>query len=313
MSRFLNTGLPPGSKNWSSLLQLRHTLLALVVVAIWGFNFVVIKLSVDALSPFLAAGGRFALAAFPAVLFIAPPKMANGKIPWTLIIGFGLTFGFELYVFLNFAIAVGMPAGLASVVLQVQAFFTILIAFLVLRERARKMQIVGGVIAFAGIALIGYFRLDGAAFFPFVLTIAAAVAWALANVITRYAGRINPVALTVWGSLFAAIPLLVLSGLVEGTSEMVALFVRPDPWKWGLLLFLAYPATLFGLSVWNRLLSLYPASRVAVFTLLVPITGLISGWAVLGETIAPFEIIGGALVIAGLGVTLIKTKKQGRE
>jgi len=288
----------------------KHVLLALVVVAIWGFNFVVIKLSVDALSPFLAAGGRFALAAVPAVFFIRPPKMANGKIPWAVIGGFGLTFGFELYVFLNFAIAVGMPAGLASVVLQVQAFFTILVAFLVLRERARKMQIIGGIIAFAGIGLIGYYRFDGAAFFPFVLTIAAAIAWALANVITRYAGRINPVALTVWGSLFAAVPLLVLSAFVEGTNEMVALFVNPDPWKWGLLLFLAYPATLFGLSIWNRLLSLYPASKVAVFTLLVPITGLFSGWAVLGETISPSEIVGGLLVIAGLGVTLVKTGRK---
>ncbi len=289
-------------------MSIRHVLLALVVVAIWGFNFVVIKLSVDALSPFLAAGARFALAAFPAILFIAPPKMANGKTPWALLAVFGLTFGFELYVFLNFAIAVGMPAGLASVVLQVQAFFTIVIAFFVLGERASKMQIVGGLIAFAGIGVIGYYRFNGAAFFPFALTIAAAVAWALANVITRYAGRVNPVALTVWGSLFAAIPLLVLSAIVEGTSEMVGLFVNPDPWKWGLLLFLAYPATLFALSIWNRLLSLYPASRVAAFTLLVPITGLFSGWAVLGETIAPFEIIGGLLIILGLGVTLIKTK-----
>ncbi|VAW22047.1 Permease of the drug/metabolite transporter (DMT) superfamily [hydrothermal vent metagenome] len=291
-------------------MRLGHILMALVVVAIWGFNFVVIKLSVDALSPFLAAGGRFALAAFPAILFIRPPKLANGKTPWALIVGFGLTFGFELYVFLNFSIALGMPAGLASVVLQVQAFFTILIAFLVLRERARKMQIIGGIVAFAGIGLIGYYRFDGAAFFPFALTIAAAIAWALANVITRYAGTINPVALTVWGSLFAAIPLLILSALVEGGGQMIDLFVKPDPWKWGLLLFLAYPATLFGLSVWNRLLGLYPASRVAVFTLLVPITGLFSGWAVLGETIAPFEIVGGGLVIVGLGVTLIKTKSR---
>ena len=293
-------------------MRLKHVLLALLVVAIWGFNFVIIKLSVQVLEPFLAAALRFVLAAIPAILFIRPPKDARGKTPWAIIIGFGLSFGFGLYVFLNFALSQGMPAGLASVVLQVQVFFTFLVAFFVLRERPRKMQIVGAVIAFSGIVLIGYYRLEGAAFIPFVLTICAAFVWALANVLTRYAGRINPVALAVWGSLFAAIPLLLLSVLVEGTEGLVEAFVTPDLWTWGLLAFLAYPATLFGFSIWNRLLSLYPASSVVPFTLLVPVTGLFSGWAILGESIAAFEIAGGALVMAGLGVTLLRPKRKGQ-
>ncbi len=291
-------------------MPLRHILLALLVVAIWGFNFVIIKLSVEVLEPFLAAALRFALAAFPAILFVRPPKTPQGKVPWAMIVGFGLTFGFGLYVFLNFALSQGMPAGLASVVLQVQVFFTFVVAFFVLRERPRKMQIVGAVIAFSGIGLIGYYRLEGAAFFPFILTIGAAFVWALANVLTRYAGKVNPVALAVWGSLFAALPLLVLSVLVEGTQGLVEAFIAPDLWTWGLLVFLAYPATLFGFSIWNKLLATYPASSVVPFTLLVPITGLLSGWAILGESIAGFEIAGGVLVMAGLGVTLVRPAKS---
>ena len=284
----------------------RHILLALLVVAIWGFNFVVIKLSVQALPPLSAAGLRFLLAAFPAVFFIRPPINENGKTPWLIIAGFGLSFGFGLYFFLNIAISRGMPAGLASVVLQVQVFFTFLVAFFVLGEIPRKMQVMGALVAFTGIGVIGFYRLEGASFIPFLLTICAAFVWALANVLTRYAGKINPVALAVWGSLFGAVPLLVLSLFIEGPEALVFMFVRPDPLIWGLLLFLAYPATLFGFSIWNKLLAAYPASSVVPFTLLVPITGIFSGWAVLGETIAAFEIIGGALVVGGLGITLLR-------
>lgn len=293
-------------------MPLRHILLALLVVAIWGFNFVIIKLSVQVLDPLLAAALRFLLAAFPALLFVRPPRGAGGRTPWAVVIGFGLTFGFGLYVFLNFALFLGMPAGLASTVLQVQVFFTFLVAFLVLRERPRTVQTVGAVIAFSGIGLIGYHRLEGAAFAPFFLTICAAFVWALANVLTRYAGRVNPVALAVWGSLFAAIPLLALSVLVEGPGGLVGMFVQPDLWTWGLLAFLAYPATLFGFSIWNKLLATYPASSVVPFTLLVPITGLLSGWAILGEQITSLEMAGGFLVVLGLGVTLFRSPYRTR-
>ena len=284
-------------------MAVRHIILAVLVVAIWGFNFVLIKLSVEALPPYLAAALRFLFAAFPAILFIKPPKNEFGKIPWVIIIGFGLSFGFALYALLNFALFAGMPAGLGSLVLQVQAFFTMIIAFFILRERPRFIQIIGAIIAFSGIGLIGYYRWDGATLFPFILTILAAIAWAIANVLTKMAGKVNPVSLAVWGVGIAAIPLFILSFIVEGTDELVKFITEPDWWIIAILLFTAYPATLFGLAIWNWLLGKYPTSIVAPFTLLVPISGLISGWLILGEMIAPLEIIGGTLVILGLGVT----------
>lgn len=286
-------------------MRLRDILLALLVVAIWGFNFVVIKFSVDAVPPILAAALRFTLAAFPAILFVKPPKTS-----WFYVAGFGLSFGFALYSFLNIALSVGMPAGLASVVLQVQAFFTVLIAFFVLGERPRREQIYGSIVAFSGIGVIAYERATGASLLPVALTVCAAVAWGFANILSKKAGKVNPIAITVWGAMFAAVPLYVLSAVVEGPHHLVAVVMHPDPWLFAVIAFLAYPATLFGLAVWNMLLSKYPASLVASFTLLVPITGLVSGWLVLGESVSRLEITGGALIVSGLAVTLLRPKAK---
>ncbi len=288
----------------------RHILLALLVVAIWGFNFVVIKITVEAMPPFLAAALRFSLAAIPAIFFIKPPKNEFGKTPWLFVIGFGLSFGFALYAYLNLALYVGLPAGLGSLILQVQAFFTMIIAFFVLNERVSLSQIFGAMTAFFGIAIIGYYRWESASLFPFVLAILAAISWAFANIITKLSGKINPISLAVWGSAVAAIPLFILSFIFEGVDKLVIFFVAPDWWVIAMIVFGAYPATLLGLAIWNWLLGKYPTSSVAPFSLLVPITGLIFGWILLGETIAMLEIAGGIFVIIGLGITILKPKKS---
>lgn len=282
-------------------MPLRHVLLALLVVAIWGFNFVVIKLSVEALPPILAAALRFTAAALPAVFFIRPPKA-----PFWLVIGFGLAFGFALYGFLNLSLAWGMSAGLSSLVLQTQAFFTMALAFLLLGERPSRYQIVGALVAFAGIGVIALERLAATALLPLGMTLLAALSWGVANVLTKKAGRVNAVAFTVWGALVAPIPLLGLSLLVEGPDAVLGAL---QGFSWsdaGLIAFLAYPATLLGGGIWSWLLGRHPASVVAPFTLLVPITGLLSGYLVLGEVITPIEVGGGILVIAGLLITVLR-------
>jgi O-acetylserine/cysteine efflux transporter len=282
-------------------MPIRHVALALLVVAIWGFNFVVIKWSVEALPPVLAAALRFLFAAIPMVFFLRPPRA-----PWYLVLAFGLAFGFALYAFLNLSIAWGMPAGLSSLVLQTQAFFTMAMAFMLLGERPSRFQVAGAAIAFAGIGVIALERMAGTGLLPLSLTLLAAVSWGLANVLTRMAGRINALAFTVWGSLAAPIPLLALSAATEGVPAIVAALAGFGWREAGLIAFLAYPATLLGGGIWSWLLGRHPATVVAPFTLLVPITGLLSGYLVLGETITPVEIAGGALVITGLVVTLLR-------
>ena len=284
-------------------MPIRHVLLALLVVAIWGFNFVIIKLSVEALPPILAAALRFAAAALPAAFFVRPPKTQ-----WWIVVLYGMSFGFALYALLNLSIAWGMPAGLSSIVLQTQAFFTMLMAFLVLGERPRSFHILGAGIAFGGIAVIAGERLEGAGLLPLSLTVLAAVSWGLANVLTKKAGRVNAVSFTVWGALVAPLPLLAMSLLVEGPDRVYLALVGFGWDNAGLIAFLAYPATLLGGGIWAWLLSQHPASVVAPFTLLVPITGLASGFLVLGEVVTPAEMAGAALVISGLLVTLRKPR-----
>lgn len=282
-------------------MPFRHVLLALLVVAIWGFNFVVIKLSVEALPPILAACLRFTAAALPAVFFVKPPRA-----PWYLVVGFGLAFGFALYGFLNLALAWGMSAGLSSLVLQTQAFFTMALAFVLLGERPRRMQIIGALVAFAGIAVIAVERVAATALLPLVMTLLAALSWGLANVLTKKAGKVSAVGFTVWGSLVAPVPLLALSLMVEGPEAVVGAISGFGWSDAALIAFLAYPATLLGGAIWAWLLGRHPASVVAPFTLLVPITGLLSGYLVLGEVITPIEVAGAVLVIAGLVITVLR-------
>jgi O-acetylserine/cysteine efflux transporter len=284
-------------------MPIRHVALALLVVAIWGFNFVVIKLSVAALPPLLAASLRFLFAAVPLVFFVKPPKVA-----WQLVVAYGFAFGVGLYGFLNLSMAWGMSAGLSSLVLQTQAFFTMALAFFLLGDKPRRVQVLGAAIAFAGIAVIGSERLADAALLPLGMTLMAALCWGIANILIKKAGRVDPLSLTVWGALVAPLPLLALSLLFEGPQAVSTALLG---FNWGdaaLIAFLAYPATLLGMAIWSWLMARHPASVVAPFTLLVPITGLGSGYLVLGETITPIEIAGAGLVIAGLVVTLLRPR-----
>jgi O-acetylserine/cysteine efflux transporter len=237
----------------------------------------------------------------PMVFFVRPPKTA-----WWIVVAYGLAFGFALYAFLNVSIAWGMPAGLSSVVLQTQAFFTMAIAFVLLGERPSRAQVIGALIAFGGIAVMAMERAEGAGLLALSLTLIAALSWGLANVLTKKAGKVNAVAFTVWGALVAPVPLFAASLVVEGWPAMVAA-LKGFGWDDALLIaFLAYPATLLGGGIWAWLLGRHPASVVAPFTLLVPITGLASGYLVLGERVTPLEIAGGLLIIAGIVVTLIR-------
>ena len=282
-------------------MPLRDILLALLVVAIWGFNFVVIKLSMGAVPPLLQASMRFGLVAVPLVFFIRPPKTQ-----WYWVVGFGMSLGVALYAALNSAIFLGMPAGLSSLVLQTQVLFTIFFAFVVLGERPAIIQLVGGAIAFIGIGLIGANRLEGASFGPFVLTILAAVIWGVANIIAKKAGRVDMLAFIIWSSLAASPVLFILSLFFEGSIAVYDALAAMNLWTFTQITFLAYPATLFGFWVWNGLLSRLPAATVTPFALLVPVTGLLSGWLVLGETIGLIEMAGGVLVIGGLAITLMR-------
>jgi len=286
-------------------MPLRDVLIALVVVTIWGVNFTVIKLSIAELPPLLVAALRFFFAAVPVIFFVARPKA-----PWLLVVAYGLFMGCALYALLNLALYMGLSASLASLALQVQAMFTIGLAFFVFGEVPRRLQIVGAAVAFSGVGVIAFGHGVGSQLLPLGILMLAALSWGIANIVSKLAGSIPMVPFTVWGNFCASIPLFALSFAFEGGPGVLALLAPPGWSVVGLIGFLAYPATLFGFAMWSALLSRHSAATVAPFTLLVPIAGISSGVLILGEPIHPVDVAGGALVFAGLVLTVLRLKPR---
>ena len=233
-------------------------LTALGVVTIWGVNFVVIKIGLRDLPPMLFTALRFLLAALPLAFFIKRPQA-----PWALVAAYGL-FQFAVQFTLLFSgIKLGLPAGLASLVIQLQAFFTIGLAVLMLGERPRIAQLAGALVAMAGMALVGLHLEGHATVTGFVLVVLGGVGWAVANIVTKKIGKVDALALVVWGALIATPPLLLSSWLVEGPRAWHA---AAEAFSWRTLLvvlFQAYPNTILGFGLWSMLMRRYPAAMIA--------------------------------------------------
>lgn len=280
----------------------RNLALALTVILVWGVNFAVIKIGLVGVPPLLLAAMRFVMAAFPALLFLRLPK-----VPLRLYLAFGLAMSVGQFAFLFSAIHVGMPSGLASLVLQSQSFFTLMLTAMWLKEKWHANQLAGLVLAAGGLALIGSAHGTAMPLTGFLLTVAAAVMWACGNIVSRAVGRhgpMNQLAFVVWASLVPPLPLLGLSWLIEGPSAMTAALANFSTQTFAALAYIAWASTLFGYSVWNFLMSRYPVNRVAPFTLLVPLVGLTTGWLAFGEMLKPIHFAGGALLMLGLLVNL---------
>lgn len=276
-------------------MSTRDLLLALLVIVVWGLNFVVIMTGLNHMPPLLMGALRFMLVVFPAIVFIRKPQ-----VPWRWLLAYGLTISLGQFAFLFSAMAVGMPAGLASLVLQSQAFFTLLFAAVFIGERVRASNLVGLVVAAAGLTLIGMQVDRIMTLAGFALTICAASMWALGNVVTRRIGKVNLVGLVVWGNLVPPLPFLLLSWWLEGPVAIQAALQAFNVQSMLVLMYLAFGATLLGYSIWGRLLSRYPASQVAPFSLLVPVVGLTSASILLGDRLGPWQLIGALLVMLGL-------------
>ncbi|MEV4015415.1 EamA family transporter [Nonomuraea angiospora] len=268
----------------------RHLALAIGLAAVWGFNFVVMQAGLRHFPPLLYAGIRFALAAFPALLFAGRPG-----VPWRWVAGVAATIGVGQFGFLLVGMRAGMPAGLTSLVLQTQAIFTVLFAVTLLRERLTARRVLGLGVAFGGLALVALdFGVSGP-LGAFALCLAAAAAWGLGNVVQRKAAPPDSLRFMVWVSAFSAIPLLLLSLWLEGVPVL-----DPAAEGWLSLLYVAFVSTLGGFGVWGWLLRRYDASTVAPYTLLVPVFGMSSAALVTGEPISWLKLAAAALVISGV-------------
>jgi O-acetylserine/cysteine efflux transporter len=257
--------------------------------------------ALDTVPPFALAGLRFFFAAVPAVLFIRRPDVG-----WGTLVAYGVAIGVLQFGLLFLGMQLGMPAGLSSLVIQTQVFFTIGLAAWWMGDRLDRNSLIGAAIASLGIVVLAWHKLAlGASvtFAGFLLVIAAAIAWAVANVIAKRAARrteLDMLGLVVWASLAAPLPLGIASWLFEGGSGAWSAVVNMNWQTLACVLFLSYFATLFGLARWNALLHRYPTAVITPFALLIPVSGLVSGAVFLGEGLTPLQLAGAALVFAGL-------------
>ncbi|MFF5031416.1 EamA family transporter [Nocardia salmonicida] len=280
----------------------RDRLLGLTVVVLWGLNFLAIRIGLDHFPPFFFVALRFAVIAIPVLIFIPRPAV---RTRWLLLYGTG--FGILQFAFLFTAMRTGMPTGLASLVLQSSAPFTVVLGAVLLRERLRPVQMAGLAVAVLGMVVIGADRMADSTLLPVLLTLAGGLGWAFGNIGARQAGAdspgYNPMHLTLWMSVVPVLPMLALSMIVEGPGTgfraIGAAFSADGLPALAALAYIAVLATVCGSGLWTYLMSRYPAGTVAPLSLLVPVVGIAAAWAVFDEQPSVAALVGGAIVIAG--------------
>jgi O-acetylserine/cysteine efflux transporter len=283
-------------------MPLRDRLLAFLVALIWGLNFTAIHVSLAQFPPFFLAAARFTLIAVPTLLLVPRPD-----VPWRWILGYGAGFGVLQFAFLYLAMDHGMPAGLASLVLQSSAPFTVVLAAVLLREPLSGRQGRGVALAVAGLAGIALYRAHlhgGATFLPVLLTLCGGLGWAVGNLCNRQAGSTEPFRLMLWMTVVPPLPLAAGSLALEGphavASSLATVGSRTGVVALGGLLFTVVVATLGGSGIWTALMSRHPSSTVAPYSMLVPVAGIGASWLLLGERTSAVELGCGAVVVAGV-------------
>ncbi|MBC7725274.1 MAG: EamA family transporter [Burkholderiaceae bacterium] len=282
-------------------MTLRHSLLALVVVVIWGLNFVVIDEGLKGVPPLVFLAMRFTLVVIPAIFFVRPPTIGWRNV---LLIGSFLSFG--QFVLLYIALAIGMPAGLASLVLQTQVVLSVIVSALILKESPSRRQVVGIVIGMAGLGVVIFGHGNEAPWLPLVVTLLAALSWAVGNVLSRRAKSTSSLSLVVWSGAIVPIPSLALALLFDGPTVVGESLANLSVIAILSTVYTAVGASLVGYGIWNFLLSRYPTSAVVPFTLLIPIIGIITAWLVQGEVPTLTQLVGGAIMIAGLSAAVVQ-------
>jgi O-acetylserine/cysteine efflux transporter len=286
-----------------------HIALAFLIVAVWGTNFVVIKAALRELPPFLFAALRFTACAVPFAFFIARP---NVRWRWLALYGTGLGAQFAL---LFYAMRADISPGMASLVIQVQVFFTIALSMWIFQERTTAVTWVGTMLAAAGLAVIGLHLDATITALGVAIVVGGALAWACANIVVKRAVKesgasINMVGFMVWSSIFAVPPLVIMSLAFEGWSTGVHAIAAASLGAWAAVAWQAIGNTLFGYAAWSWLLTRYDAAVIAPYALLIPIFGMGSSALLLGEPLPAWKLVAAAMVLGGITlITLVGRRR----
>jgi O-acetylserine/cysteine efflux transporter len=287
-------------------MQKRHIFLAVLVTLVWGLNFPITKIGLRSIDPFLLTGIRFALAAFPLVFFIKRPN-----VNFTYLAGYGFLFGVVMWGLINYGIKSGVHPGIAALIIQLSAFFTIGWGALLFKEKVLPQQMAGELLALTGLAGIIASRDGEHQIFGLMLIVMSAAAWSLGNVIIKKSSVKEIFSFTVWASLFPPIPLLLFSWWQNGAAPYQDLINDINMALVLSLTFQVYLATHFCYWGWNSLLKLYPISTVAPASLLVPVFAITSSFVLLGEPISALQLVSAATIILAFAVGLYRKPHGG--
>ena len=272
----------------------------------WGVNFIAVYIGLKSLPPFLLCAIRFGLSALPWVFFLPRPKG-----PLKLIVGFGIL-NFALQFGLLFTgIHMGLSPGLASLVLQVQVFFSIGLAFLFFHDRPSPFKILGSLISFIGIGIVGTHIEGQGTFIGLILMLLAAFSWAAGNMFTKKINSQSPLALVVWGNLFAFPFMAIVSFFFDGPQVIMSSLQNSSWATVAAVCYIVYISTHVGYGAWGFLMKTHSTSAVVPFTLLIPVVGFLSSALYLGEELSSWKLVASLFIIGGLIFGLLEKQVQG--
>ena len=276
-------------------MRLRDLGLLFALMALWGFNFSVIKLGVNTIDPFLLTALRFSFAVFPLIFFIKKPD-----VPWRYLIAYGVSFGVGVWGMTTLSIGAGLSAGMASLLLDMSAVSGVFVGWYFFNEKITRNKLLGTVLALFGLVLIIYSEGGAVTIKGLVLVLAASVFWSVNGLIVKRANTTSIFAFNIWGMLFAPLPLLLLAITFHGTETLTNLPTQFTEWALFSVLFQAYPTTLLGYWFWNKMIMKYGVSSVAPMTLLVPVFGILGGAVFYDEVVGVNQVVATVLILAGL-------------
>ncbi|EKO3463873.1 EamA family transporter [Vibrio fluvialis] len=287
-------------------MQGRDLLLIISVMAIWGFNFSMIKLGVSEMDPLLIAAARFFCATFPIIFFVRKPN-----VQWRYLMAYGLVFGTGIWGMASCSITFGLSSGMASVLLQTDVLTTVLVGVLLYKEVISARMAAGIVLSVVGLVVSIIYTNGNVTLAGVVFIMISAICWPLAGVIVRKSGTRSAFAFNIWGMLFAPLPLVALSVGMNGWDVLSATYQQWNSNAWISVLFQAYPTTVFGYWVWNKMVLKYPMSQLAPMTLLVSVFALLSGYAIYDEQLSLAQWVSCSTFLLGIGLVLYpQSKKQ---
>jgi len=280
-------------------MTLYHQALALLVTFIWGTNFVLIRDALDELDPFTLATLRFLFVAFPLIFFLPKPKVL-----WRYIIAYGLLIGVGQFGLMFWAMRADITPGLASLIIQLQVFFTVFLTAIGLREAVSLRQIIAMTISLVGLVVIFFNTDETTTLVGVAIVLVAAMSWASGNLIIKQIGKVDSFAFLAWSSLFAIPPLAVVAVCTYGSDAVVSSMVHASGYTWATVLWQSIGNMLIGYGLWNILLHRYSAASVSPWALMVPVFGMSTSWLVLAEPMPWWKLVAMGLIISGLALNI---------